>query len=457
MVGVVMTVHNRPSATKMSFFCLQRTEWPIDAFVVIIDDGSDEQTMKLCMDLKLPVTVHHLRNYKAQGVQRALLQGISFAFDTGATIVTNLDNDVVLRKEWLKTLVNAKQRHKGHIVTGFNCFTRNRDGSERHKVVSRHEGYNLKESVGGINMVVEYAQWRDYMQPALKRSVDKGGNWDHLTCIASMQAGYPIVCVSPSVVQHQEVRSSMGHHEQPDVATDFVALDLPDVTLMAVTGTELRETLIAADISCKDVRFGAVKVLSHLPSDDKRVVPIKPILSKEAYNEFVVRDLWRYVDTPYLLIFQADGYLLNWRAWDDTWRQYDYIGAVWNWYDKDRVGNGGFSFRSKKLMKALAEDEVIMESYPEDHQICRVYKRYMEKKGFKWASEEVANRFSIEAHGVKFPGNVYSGQFGFHGWNVSFAGADIRDVPVRKRAVGNSVPRLVMEKRLLRQQNMRKR
>ena len=41
----------------------------------------------------------------------------------------------------------------------------------------------------------------------------------------------------------------------------------------------------------KDVRFGAVKVLSHLPSDDKRVVPIKPILSKEAYNEFVVRDL----------------------------------------------------------------------------------------------------------------------------------------------------------------------
>ena len=108
MVGVVMTVHNRPKATEMSFFCLQRTEWPIDAFVVIIDDGSDEQTMKLCMDLKLPVTVHHLRNYKAQGVQRALLQGISFAFDTGATIVTNLDNDVVLRKEWLKTLVNAK-------------------------------------------------------------------------------------------------------------------------------------------------------------------------------------------------------------------------------------------------------------------------------------------------------------------------------------------------------------
>ena len=27
----------------------------------------------------------------------------------------------------------------------------------------------------------------------------------------------------------------------------------------------------------------------------------------------------------------------------------------------------------------------------------------MEKKGFKWASEDVANRFSIAAHGVKFP------------------------------------------------------
>ena len=47
---------------------------------------------------------------------------------------------------------------------------------------------------------------------------------------------------------------------------------------------------------------------------------------------------------------QKTGMHYNELWFDDTWRQYDYIGAVWNWYDKDRVGNGGFSFRSKILL-----------------------------------------------------------------------------------------------------------
>lgn len=452
-----MTVHNRPEATAASFFCLQRTDWPENSFVVIVDDGSDDRTMKLCTDLKLPVAVHYIRNYQAQGVQRALLKGMTFAFDLGATIVCNLDNDVLLRKEWLKTLVNAKKRHSQHIVTGFNCFTRNRDGSERHKVVADYGDYNLKESVGGINMVVEYPQWRDYMKPALARSIDRGGNWDHLTCIASMTEGYAIVCVSPSVVQHQEVKSSMGHHEKPDSADDFFALDLPDVTLIGVTGTELPELLRAADISSKYVRFGAVKILSHQPSGDKRVVPIKPILSKEAYNEFVVKELAKYVDTKYCLIIQADGYLLNWMAWEDSWRNYDYIGAVWNWYnDQDRVGNGGFCWRSKKMLDILSQDPVIMATYPEDHQICRVYRRYLERTwGLQWAPEKVAEKFSIEAHRVAYPGNVYRGQFGFHGWDVVFENASIPHIPVNRKQQRPSIPRLVREKRLQRQ-NRRK-
>jgi hypothetical protein len=62
--------------------------------------------------------------------------------------------------------------------------------------------------------------------------------------------------------------------------------------------------------------------------------------------------------------------------------------------------------------------------HPEDHRIGRTYRRYLERKGIKFAPESLAARFSIEGnikHGWK-----WNGQFGFHsylatdlsGWKV---------------------------------------
>ena len=57
-----------------------------------------------------------------------------------------------------------------------------------------------------------------------------------------------------------------------------------------------------------------------------------------------------------MLIIQHDGFILNHKAWDNEFLNYDYIGAPVYWMGNKliEVGNGGFSLRSKKLLKIIA-------------------------------------------------------------------------------------------------------
>jgi hypothetical protein len=100
--------------------------------------------------------------------------------------------------------------------------------------------------------------------------------------------------------------------------------------------------------------------------------------------------------------------VLNGSAWNPEWLQYDYIGALWP--RKTRaVGNGGFSLRSRKFMKAGASLH-IQKPIPEDTVLCIHYGAQLEQNGIVFAPNDVAEKFSIENVG----GRVWDGQFGFH-------------------------------------------
>lgn len=144
------------------------------------------------------------------------------------------------------------------------------------------------------------------------------------------------------------------------------------------------------------------------------------INSIEAYSEFMIKKVHKYVNTDYVLIIQYDWFILDPQAWDDAFLQYDYIGAPWWYQDDNNVWNWWFSLRSKKLLEMLATDLAIQEFHPEDHHICRTYWDYLKSKGIRFAPEEVASKFSIEGAlqrppmPVKF-GNVWTKELGFHG------------------------------------------
>ena len=187
---------------------------------------------------------------------------------------------------------------------------------------------------------------------------------------------------------------------------------IKNCTLIGIEGVEKRlpQYLKAANICQHYMKFTNVKLLSPFKIDSPNWVRIKKLPDRDAYCKFVIKDLHRYIDTKYFLLFQNDGWILNPDAWEDDFLNYDYIGAAWGW-DEYPCGNGGFTFRSKALMEECSR--VIINQYePEDLVICTKYKPHLESKGFKFAPREVAEKFALEKN-FKYE-DKWNGQFGFH-------------------------------------------
>jgi hypothetical protein len=118
-----------------------------------------------------------------------------------------------------------------------------------------------------------------------------------------------------------------------------------------------------------------------------------------------------WVSTDFFLVIQYDGFVLNSDLFCEEFYGCDYIGAPWPELDEYCVGNGGFSWRSRKL--ALAVKEIafgVKIDDPEDVYICKTVRQALESRFHcNFASRELASLFSVE-----FPA-VQHKTFGFHG------------------------------------------
>lgn len=136
-----------------------------------------------------------------------------------------------------------------------------------------------------------------------------------------------------------------------------------------------------------------------LPIFDDRieVIKIPPIKSKVEYSLFIVKELYKYIETDFVLISQWDATVLNGQGWKDEYYDYDLMAAPWLYEDGRNIGNGGGSLRSKRLMTILGTDSFIEITHPEDEILGRLYRGYLEKKyDIRFPSEELADTFSYE-------------------------------------------------------------
>lgn len=393
-IGIIIPCHNRTNYLKDCLWSLQRVKLPKDTVILLINDAStDQAAIDLFNNFNHPTALIQRDNLKTnEGIRNCLLYGYSTLFGYfECDLVINFDSDAVIKPSAVLNLISYYL--PSTLLTGFHCTTKNANGTERHAILSETDLHYFKQSVGGINLCIDKTAYESYMRAALL----KVGNFDHNACINAGGA----YCLKESVVQHIGFESSMNHNEQPDVADDFYYYDLPQLTLIGIDNQV--ERLVKAKEKCTAfIKFGDV-VLLH-----------PPIYSKESYSEFCIRELYKHVNTSHMLIFQHDGFVNNWKAWDNDWLKYDYIGAPWHYTDGMAVGNGGFSLRSTKLMKILATDPEIKFTHPEDHHICRTYRAYLEKKHkIKFAPVEVAEKFSFE--GYLQPHKRLEDQFGVHG------------------------------------------
>lgn len=414
-IVLIIPIFNRPIYLQKCFESLKKAVFPSNFCIFLIDDYStDTETIKLYNEFAIPsIPILRYSNATNRGIKENLKFGCEIAFSLGCSTIINLDSDAIVKHDFIKVLLNLQKEFPDCISTGFNCKTKNANGSERHPIMHEYDHYCTKKLVGGINMCFGRDAYDKYIAPALAMS----GNWDAESCKRSMATNHPIVCAVPSVVQHIGLKSSMGHnHDMPDIACDFNSLQLPEVTLFGIDHKNAKMLIRASEISTRDIEFGEVVIITDNIVD-----------SRESYSHFCIKRMNEYIHTSHILIIHPDGYVLNWEAWDNDWLAYDYIGATWGYKDNMNVGNGGFSLRSKKLLEILANDDAINDFHPEDDKICRKYRSYLEDKyGIKFAPDEIANKFSIEAYNTGFAGaNKYNGQFGFHGLHVDFTGSDL--------------------------------
>jgi Protein of unknown function (DUF5672) len=148
-------------------------------------------------------------------------------------------------------------------------------------------------------------------------------------------------------------------------------------------------------------------------SDSIEHVAIPPIANVAEYSRFMVRNFGNYFSGSHALLVQWDGFIIHPECWDDRFLEYDYIGAPWHALG-NVVGNGGFSLRSKRLVKALQQLDM-PETHPEDYQICVRHRNELESRfGIRFAPPEIAIRFSWEAVEPTQPSFGFHGFFNFH-------------------------------------------
>ncbi len=205
-------------------------------------------------------------------------------------------------------------------------------------------------------------------------------------------------------------------------------LHLPTVTLFCADCVDAARAVNIMEKCTRRCEFGAVKLLTSLPTAYPHAVPIKPLRTHLDYSVFMLTEAHAYIETEHMLVVQHDGFVINPDVWNPEWLRYGYMGPLFihrHTIGPASVGSGGFSLRAQKLMASIAaklppwnwtcdsaQYQTKLGLY-EDGMISMIYRPELEKQGFVYAPPEVACIFA--QGGNCDPGFYVRRPFGFHG------------------------------------------
>jgi hypothetical protein len=196
-------------------------------------------------------------------------------------------------------------------------------------------------------------------------------------------------------------------------------IDLSNVTLLSINTHAPEMSVRALQYSSKEINFKNKKILSNrIPNnltDDIEFIQIPEFHGRDQYSDFVMNNLSDYVDGDFAMMIHDDGFVINPHLWSDEFLKYDYIGAPWPGpieQTTERVGNGGFCIRSKKLIDFCKT--IKAEPGHDDWTIGVTQNKYLREQGFTFAPVHVAMKFSLESVIAECPFDLTQ-TFGFHG------------------------------------------
>ena len=193
------------------------------------------------------------------------------------------------------------------------------------------------------------------------------------------------------------------------------------VDLVTINTNAVNEGIKALEYSQQYLQFNNTFLFSNENvTGNFELIKIKKFKNVVEYNNFIIK-LNDYLDSDFVLIIQHDGHVVNPLNWADEFLKYDYIGAPWpsdkkwlnrwNYYPttikksiyknikSNRIGNGGFSLRSKKFLKYSSnfESDFIKNGVPEDIFLNLVNYDLALENNIKYPNLETAIKFSYES------------------------------------------------------------
>ncbi len=149
-------------------------------------------------------------------------------------------------------------------------------------------------------------------------------------------------------------------------------IDIP-VDIVSINCVNPEESIKALDYSCNKIKFNNSYLLTDkkIQHGNHKLIYVDKIKSISEYNNFCLKLNKFEFESDHILLIQDDGYVINAENWNNEFLKYDYIGAPWPndqvWLEKfiepslqnfvsdifneNRVGNGGFSLRSRKFLE----------------------------------------------------------------------------------------------------------
>ena len=208
-------------------------------------------------------------------------------------------------------------------------------------------------------------------------------------------------------------------------------IELKEVTLCCISSVDIDidNHIKALQYSSRGIQYGKTIFISDIEIREEGIqwIPFTK-MNYGDWNVFVLNRLHAFINTEFVLLIQSDGFVINPDKWDKNFLNYDYIGAPWphqhdniNVVGDVRVGNGGFSLRSKKFLESASkinspDRHRELEKWNEDWYYCVQKRKLFEDSGMKFAPLDTAKYFAHELPCEEIEGII---PFGFHGRHLS--------------------------------------
>jgi len=409
-----------------------------DFEVIVSDHSINDDIKKLCDDWKSRLDIQYVANDYGRG-SISCNTNVAIKHAKGEVIKILFQDDFLYDEQSLEIqLVHLLGNHNQWLVTAC-CHYNDKSGLHNPFYPKYNDGIHYGQNTISCPSVLMFRNTDvEFFNEDLnwlmdveyyKRMYDKFGLpaiCNYITVVNREHANQVTATLATDTLKRKEYDYMVAKY-----AEDKIKLD--SVTLVSVAGVDAVGALKALKYSCREIDFAKVILITpeDIQDDSVEIIKCNP-LNYEQYNEFIVYKLHEYIRTEHALIVQNDGYVVNSDRWTDDFLKYDYIGALWPLPtdtfsfrdangDIQRMGNGGFSLRSKKLLKLASEVGLEWKPYfgfyHEDGFFCCHNRHVYEEHGCRFADNHIAARFSHETPTQETVGII---PFGFHGRNTVY-------------------------------------